>query len=1103
MRPDNEVSPSDDDCSEGRDGVVGANSFDAQLDGESGCNRESLEVAAQHRGSPGLDQQRTRHDADNFRVGQRKHREGIVSETMTVPRRGRRRSLARLFARSANSDIAASSDITWSEYQGGGNFRSASLPPPSRMSSHSEAESGPNSLSAFLSFKNKQASLAAALADFDGKPAHSDHHSCLSSVTMTDKDSDGENGPGSSMNSCTKAPSQSSISPADHRSDLIHTMGTVDFDDTFNEQRQSPELFQSCTSSTKWCSPYPEQEMRVSTLVSSDFSLSFMQRLRNLREYTLCTAAAAVASCDSPATTVIRYCKEKPTKTKSIITTPETIGTNHVTHLTADNESTDSETSSETLSVNKVESHSYGDRNKKEDNNEVGADSSNDGVDSIKDEEKSIETYSKDKCAENVISIETCANGKGDVNVGIEVNLRKDTIQQIDTLVDIERQCRSAHPKIERALTPRTDILEQHGWSHYHRYARHRQSSSPCTPPLVILPMNHMSRALVLNGGGDRANGYHHGFVNSGGAKDLTELRTLADELHELRNWRKLATKSLSDAREELKVMDKLQATKDDALNEVKKLRQELDAQRAEAALLTTALNERKHPLVNNGKMHTALSQINEEAKEEEERTSVEMVSLNNENLNGGVNEEKSVTGKRELRDDNMVFAKLQEQVQVNEIIQKESVLRFESMILARDEEISLLKSKHEQTTLHSSKLEEALDAANQSKDAIATELYELKVWNATVEIRLEIEQKARAKGNEKLEAAMHEIRLSQEKLIERDSELQEFKDQLDKCKVANKNSLEQLATLQDELRQEQDCKCQLDQKLKETEDALTEKHHEVSFLAACVKRLQEQLQATEESFGRRLMDERGPRLDENHRLKTVLSANEKETVQLKDELRVSIVKARKLQDALDVMNVMFEQKTTEITKLSDLNQHTTDMMEEMKDESDKMQFKLSEKENEITILQGNLKQQKQIVGGLREEITVCTTACHRLEQELLVVTDERNSLQADVVSKSAIISDLVSTKNRLIGDINALTSQKAIKQHNTIASDILEQQIKELKRELGCQQAKYRLATEALAGMETALLVRSKYNFFYRFRFPFSSILSFSRPWKKSARDF
>ena len=371
-----------------------------------------------------------------------------------------------------------------------------------------------------------------------------------------------------------------------------------------------------------------------------------------------------------------------------------------------------------------------------------------------------------------------------------------------------------------------------------------------------------------------------------------------------------------------------------------------------------------------------------------------------------------------------------------------------------------MLKTEHEEMTQHASKLETALAASNQARDVIANELNELKVRHATVEIRLGVEQKARLNGNEKFETAKRDIRSLQEKSAKGESELQEMKDRLDTCQLANEDLVKQITAMQFQLQRTRDCKCQLDQKLREAEESVAEKHQEVSFLAACVKRLQDQLQETEE-FG------------EIHRLKAALFAKEKEISHLKDDLTISISKAKKVQGDLDVMNVMTQTNAAEIENMRAINQKNEEMMNEMKSEFGKLQAIIIDNESKISFLQGICSEQKQVIEGLKQEISECTDDKRCLEQKLLILSEERNSFQADAASKLAIISDLETANNRMLQEIKKFSSQETTIKQATIASEIFEQRIKELERELGRQQAKFQSATEALAGMEVALLVR------------------------------
>ena len=298
------------------------------------------------------------------------------------------------------------------------------------------------------------------------------------------------------------------------------------------------------------------------------------------------------------------------------------------------------------------------------------------------------------------------------------------------------------------------------------------------------------------------------------------------------------------------------------------------------------------------------------------------------------------------------------------------------------------------------------------------------------------------------------------------------MKDRLDACQLANEDLVKQITAVRFQLQRTRDCKCQLDQKLKEAKESIAEKHQEVSFLAACVKRLQDQLQETEESFRRKLIDERGPRLGEIQRLKAALSAKEKEISHLKDDLNVSISKAKKAQDDLDDIYVVSQTKAAEIENLRAISQKQEEIMNEMKNECGKMHAIIIGKESEISFFQGKSSEQTQVIEGLRQEIAECVDDKRCLEQKLLILSEEQKSFQSDAASKLAIISDLEIANNGMLQEIKKLSSQKTTIKQATIASEIFEQRIKELERELARQQAKYQSATDALAGMEVALLV-------------------------------
>ncbi|KAL3786445.1 hypothetical protein HJC23_011026 [Cyclotella cryptica] len=97
------------------------------------------------------------------------------------------------------------------------------------------------------------------------------------------------------------------------------------------------------------------------------------------------------------------------------------------------------------------------------------------------------------------------------------------------------------------ARTPRSALLEKCGWSHHHRFARHRAASSfnaTAKQPVTIVPLHHLSSAIVVN------NGYMHDEVAM-----LEEKRALVTELDELKQWKTRILEELSSNTQEVETL--------------------------------------------------------------------------------------------------------------------------------------------------------------------------------------------------------------------------------------------------------------------------------------------------------------------------------------------------------------------------------------------------------------------------------------------------------------------------------------------------------------------------------------------------------------------
>ena len=78
------------------------------------------------------------------------------------------------------------------------------------------------------------------------------------------------------------------------------------------------------------------------------------------------------------------------------------------------------------------------------------------------------------------------------------------------------------------AGTPRSVLLERCGWTHHHRYARHRGvPHAAAKQPITRVPLNHLSTEIVINSGCVDVKG-----------ESIEEKRAFLIEIDELRTWK-------------------------------------------------------------------------------------------------------------------------------------------------------------------------------------------------------------------------------------------------------------------------------------------------------------------------------------------------------------------------------------------------------------------------------------------------------------------------------------------------------------------------------------------------------------------------------------
>jgi len=873
------------------------------------------------------DKQQRQIDAENSTV-RRRLQEAALSEAMSAPGRCKRQLLAMSLARATTTQPSSRVERPSSSgYRGGGaaHNRSASLPPQPRSSSFGPASYGKpvlppyipvRSLSEFLSSKEEKASSSAGrrAAKEEGEIKPCDDHSGISSVTTgelsveddcvkvnhnpkqerkVDKsllDSPNSTAPNDdgakvqrgqprpampSFNDACSSNNASTVmgisTPNDYRSDLLYPMATVDMDEGLSEHRQSPERSQS--SSPKGLSehrqspehskssspasqqlsscPASEQQLlepadspvdapsnllRRTTAASPDISLAGMCHLPRLLYNSRCITMGANDVLETKDAKAHNRSILKPKKSSASSSSPKK---NNCTNDAASPEV-------EGCACNDIKAEE-GEKIHECKNSETST---------------SAETVSSDEDAELLASNEgSNHNDSFRLVTGDEGN----TNEIIGAIHGVPKESENdqlyTDPNPERPSTPRTAILEQQGWSHHHRFARHR--SIP-TEQITIVPLNHVSAAVVVNtGGGGGMNGRHnHGMVDSCSAKDLVELRALMDELPEYREWKAHAAKSLENAHTGSKEVEELRISWLEASEEVTRLRAEGEKLHLNMELLKCHLESEvlewktaaEKAVTESSKEIATLSMNDMEMRAENERLSVVVDTLTNklESMLHLADRQRALA-EEEARglhvllqaDITRLEGKLEESKRSNDAKDKTLIdlreqltlkenqqsLQVEKTLRVRDEEVSSLKSELANMAMRTSTLQATIDAANLARDVMTNELTVHKL----VDARLKEEIDAHTSCKERLEATTCENQMLQEQLDAQESAVQELKAIMKMDEHEVEHELEQLKATNGQLEYEV---MQAQNLIRKVEASMKQKEEEGVLLKASVKDL-------------------------------------------------------------------------------------------------------------------------------------------------------------------------------------------------------------------------------------------------------------------------
>jgi hypothetical protein len=747
------------------------------------------------------------------------------------------------------------------------------------------------SLSEFLSSKEEKAASSAERAAKESEIKQSDNDSGISSVTTAelsvkdnsvhvihkpkpwerkaDKsllDSPNSTAPNDDVakarlgQPCTAKPSFNTLSnnastvgistPTDYRSDLLYPMGTVDLDKGLSEHRQSPEHTQASLPASQEllsCKAFELLEVANSPLdASSNLSWRTATALPDICLSGMCHVPRLLYNSRFSDTggNVITMSAYEVLETKDV--ERQNCSTLKPKKSLASSSSPEKNNCTNDVAIPEVDFCSSNDA-EAEEGEELheckNSEASTLAETVLSDEDTGLLSHNEGSNDDDSL----LAKDSIAIDTGDEWNMRE-IIGAIHGLpMDNEHDQLYMGPNIKRPSTPRTAILKQQGWSHHHRFARHR--SFP-TKQITIVPLNHVGAAVVVkNGGGGGTSGRHnHSMVESCSAKDLVDLRSLMDKLTEYQEWKIHAAKSLENAHKGSKEIEDLRTAWLEASEEVTRLSLEGKKRQMEVELLQSCLESEvlewktaaEQAVTESSVEIGTLAMNNTEMRAENERLSVGVDTLTNK-LESMLHlaERQRALAKEEAQELHVLLqaditrlkrkleksnrsndAKDKERIDLREqltVMEKRQNLQVKKTLNAREEEVIALKS--ELATLQAT-----IDAANLERGVMICELTELKL----VDAQLKEEIEAHTSCKERLEAATCENQMLQEQLEAQDSNVQELTAIMKMDEYEAKDELEQLKAkkgqLEDEAMQAQDL-------IRKFETSMNQKEEEVVLL--------------------------------------------------------------------------------------------------------------------------------------------------------------------------------------------------------------------------------------------------------------------------------
>ena len=615
----------------------------------------------------------------------------------------------------------------------------------------------------------------------------------------------------------------------------------------------------------------------------------------------------------------------------------------------------------------------------------------------------------------------------------------------------------------------RAFILEQHGWEHHHRYARHRLSSLASADMLQqprVVPLNRVSSALVVNPGG--SSGTTSDIVmNDISAKNLNELRILTDELmelraykvqteevqlvelSELRAWKDDATKLLDEHADQV---DSLRMERDYCQKELADRQSDIDGYQNELTVIkdeeSVLLKERDHHEQELACKDSLIDKLEECVKStategEDWRVAAEEAAIES---------SKEMTALRSevdtLREELEEFEREAEQKMI------EAASENKARLSKKDEALATLKQG---TDVEIAQKVSALTNLTAEVDELKTQLEDSKVENQNLKSLLDTtnEEKQEVDGKENM---FNELVKAKELTIDNLSvEVSVLKTKLEDSKVEKHKMKTLLDSAFDEKQKVQE---QLKSKLSKAMVAMEEKENIITELVkakADGDELQEELESklSSQSDQFRLLN------TTIEQLQSGLQTKHEENIKLHTEYGATSKKLRGLQERVDTADLAIENLTNELqdrdeiikaktNKIGDLQEELTVIKAATSDERQRLEAIVQAREEEADQLKTDIKQissdSSQLHAKLNDRMDLASEEIRRLRDTLKkaeVHLENSAAKTKSVLAEKAIQVELVSKLE------SSIKSKEGELKHSKLQLQNVSQEVIELQKEL------------------------------------------------------